>query len=110
MAPRRCLHGRTLLEWAMQEWEEPSAGHLLASLRRQACHGDANEMNILVGGGGAGRDDGGTDRRHDSVKSSLRQRGILSAPPSLPFVPFRCCRNQCKLFFPPHRLTRPARL
>ena len=36
------------MEWAMHQWEEPSTGRLLASLRRQACHGDANEMNILV--------------------------------------------------------------
>ncbi len=43
----------SLLSWALEQWEDPATSRLVTSLRRQACHGDANEMNIMVRPGGA---------------------------------------------------------
>ena len=39
---------RGLLDWALSSWEAPDSADLLSRLDRQVCHGDTNEMNIIV--------------------------------------------------------------
>jgi hypothetical protein len=43
---------RHLLVLLLDQWSDPRTAELLGGLRRQPCHGDANEMNVLVGGRG----------------------------------------------------------
>jgi Ser/Thr protein kinase RdoA (MazF antagonist) len=38
----------SLLGWALAQWEEGATQQLLGRLKKQVCHGDANEMNVLV--------------------------------------------------------------
>jgi cbb3-type cytochrome oxidase cytochrome c subunit len=50
---------RSGLEWALGCWEAPATAALLTRLGRQVCHGDANEMNVLVRGQNGVRVEGG---------------------------------------------------
>ncbi|GAX83186.1 hypothetical protein CEUSTIGMA_g10612.t1 [Chlamydomonas eustigma] len=39
---------KSLISWAVQLWEQAVHVQHRAGLRRQVCHGDANEMNLLI--------------------------------------------------------------